>query len=354
MRMNNSPFYPCSAEDPYGYGPWPGLLGHGQSPDPSLSAFRRDVSVVRVPLGGTYATDNLTAARYLVQQLKTNPDLTSDERVQMLIWLREALAALRTASGTISQSELGQLYRDAKGIPGVGDLVDATASPSSLPGTLAAGAGTLHAAALRAPVSDVLGLPPDVQKRFLQWANKGGNQGIKSARKNFGNAIKITKVEGKFVFEIPASESAKSFIIRGQAADRMIRIPAYRALAQDALHTKVPMSVEGYGATRIGGMLTSIKVGTALAFGPQMILDAIDSHSFGQWLSLEAHNQPANAAAWGVAIVVTAAGTALAISAPIVIAGGLVLGAGAAIVVSMSGAGKWMGDHIDEWRGYHP
>ena len=125
--MNNSPFYPCSAKDPYGRGPWPGLLGRGQSPDPSLLPFRRDVSVVRIPLGGSYGTDNLIAARYLVQQLKANCDLTSGERAQMLIWLREALVALCTASSVVSPSEMGELYRHAKSIAGPGDIVDATA-----------------------------------------------------------------------------------------------------------------------------------------------------------------------------------------------------------------------------------
>lgn len=48
--MDNSPFYPCTAEDPYGFGPSSGLPGPGQLPDPSLSPFRRDVGVTRTPL----------------------------------------------------------------------------------------------------------------------------------------------------------------------------------------------------------------------------------------------------------------------------------------------------------------
>lgn len=120
-----------------------------------------------------------------MQQLKANPDLTPDERAQFLIWLREALADLRTASGTVSQSEVGQIYRDAKSIPGVGEFVEATVSRSNLAGTFAAGAGALHSASMQAPVSKLLDLAPDLQKRLLQWANKGGNQGIKSTRKHF-------------------------------------------------------------------------------------------------------------------------------------------------------------------------
>ncbi|MDN7181909.1 hypothetical protein M0D69_28650 [Caballeronia sp. SEWSISQ10-4 2] len=350
--MNNSPFYACTAEDPYGYGPSPGLLGPGQSPDPSLSLFRRDIGVIRVPLGGSYATDNLTAAQYIVQRLKSNPDLSASERIQLVLWLREALNAMRSASSRASQSEVGKVYQQARSIPGVGEVIDVSVAPGSLPATLAAGSATLHAVASRAPVSGMLDLPPDLQKRLLQWANKGGNQGIKSARKNFGDVLKITKVDGKFVFEIPASETAKSFVIRGQAAERVIRIPAYRQLAQDALESKTWMNMEGYGSTRLGGILTGAKGTAALSFGPQMVLDAIDSHSFGQWLSLEAHNQPANLAAWGVSFVVAA----VLGSASAVVVVPLALGAGVvvALFVNHEGVGNWIGDHVDAWRGYRP
>lgn len=350
--MNSSPFYPCTAEDPYGYGPSPGVLGAGQSPDPGLSPFRRDIQIVRVPLGGTYATDNLTAAQYIVERLKNNPDLPPQERIQLVMWLREALAALRSASSRVSQSDVGKVYAQAKSIPGVGDFMDVSVAPGSLPATLAAGSATLHAVASRAPVSEMLNLPPDLQKRLLQWASKGGNQGIKSARKNFGSSLKITKVDGKFVFEIPASESAKSFIVRGQAAERVIRVPAYRQLAQDALDSKTWMSMEGYGSTKLGGMLTGAKGTAALSLGPQMLLDAIDSHSFGQWVSLEAHNQPANLAAWGVSFVVAALlGGA---SAVVIVPVALVAGMAAALFVNQSGLGKFVGDEIDTLRGYRP
>ncbi|WP_321950760.1 hypothetical protein [Paraburkholderia bannensis] len=307
---------------------------------------------MRTPLGGTYSTDNLTAAHYLIQRLKSDPDLPADERIQLVMWLREALAALRSASDKVSQSEVGKLYREALAIPAVGDVVNVSVSPSSLPATLAATSATLHAVASRAPVSSLLDLTPDQQKRLTQWANKGGNQGIKSARKNFGSELRITKVDGKFAFEIPAGESAKSFIIRGEAAQRMVRLPAYRQLAQDMLESRAWMTMEGYGSTRVGTILTGTKGSGVLAFGPQMVLDAIDAHSFGQWVSLEAHNQPANLAAWGVGLVVAALlGTASAvIVVPVAFGAGVV----AAVFVNRTGAGNAIGDRIDAWRGYHP
>ncbi|WP_460900610.1 hypothetical protein [Paraburkholderia jirisanensis] len=310
------------------------------------------MNIVNVPLGGIYATDNLTASRYLVQQLTTDSSLDPQQRAQQMLWLGDALKTLRQSPGTAQKSEIDQVYEQALKIPGFKEFLGATVSPSSLPGTVAAGAASLHSLAQAKPVSDLLDLPPNVQKQLLQWANKGGNQGIKSAQKKLGNAIKITKVEGKFVFEIPKGETAKAFILRGQTAEDVIRIPAYRALAQDALQSRNAISVSGYGATRIGGILSSAKVGAALAFGPQMALDGIDSHSFSQWVSLEAHHQPGNAAAWLTGLGVTATGVALGLSAPIVIPAALILGAGAAVVVTIFGVDTWIGDHVDHWIGY--
>jgi len=73
--------YPCTAADPMGTGSQQGLLGEGSLPWPSVVAARAFPS--SLDIAGTYATDDLSAAEFLINELSSpeaelSPEETED------------------------------------------------------------------------------------------------------------------------------------------------------------------------------------------------------------------------------------------------------------------------------------
>ena len=210
------------------------------------------------------------------------------------------------------------------------------------------------------PTSDLLDIPDGVRDKLLAWARKSGNQGIKSAQKRFGTTLELARVEGKWIFEIPVNKKAAGYVIRGRAAQNVVRIPAYRQAALDALEARNRLNLNGFGET-LGGHITGVGVGGLLALGPQAISDAIDADNLHQFASLEAHSQPANVAGWlagwGAGAVLPGAVVAI-VGAPVevpviaVLAVGFAVGIGVQITFSHL-YGKSFGEGWDRFAAHH-
>jgi hypothetical protein len=357
--MAGSEFNVCTADNPGGLFGQPGLLGPGSAPGTGqILGMGTDVSRVSVNVGGTYPADAGAASRYLIARLKFDKDMSPDERVNELLRLRQAL---RDAEKTVSKTEFGRLYKEAQSVPGLGgDVLNAIYGPTNVASTIATGAGSALSLAQKAPTSELLDIPEDVRQKLLAWARKSGNQGIKSAQKRFGETLDLVRVDGKWMFEIPVSKKAAGYVIRGRAAQNVVRIPAYRQLALDALEARNKLNIEGFGKT-FGGSITGVGVGGLLAMGPQAVFDAIDADNLHQFASLEAHNQPANAAGWlaGWATGAVLPGVVVAIvGAPVEVPVIAVLAVGFAVSIGVQVAfshvfGKSVGDAWDRFAADH-
>ncbi len=291
-------------------------------------------------------------------KVKYDSDLAPADRVNVLLQLR---LALRDAEKSLNKTEFGKLYKEAQSVPGLsGDILNAIYSPSNVSATIASGAGAVMSQVQKASTSELLELPDDVRAKLLAWANKGGNQGIKSFQKRFGKTLQLLRVEGQWVVEIPVNKKAAGYVIKGRSAQNVMRIPAYRQATLDALEARNKLNLDGFGKS-MGGQITGVGVGGLLAFGPQAILDAIDADNMHQFASLEAHSQPANAAGWlagwaagavapAVAVMIVGAPVELPVIA--VLAIGYGVGISAQIVFSHL-YGKQVGDAWDEFAAKH-
>lgn len=357
--MAESEFNACTADNPGSLFGHPGLLGPGGAPGVGpVLGLGTDVSRVWANVGGAYPADAGAASRYLIARLKYDKDMTPEERVNVLLQLRQAL---RDAEKTFSRTEFGKLYKEAQSVPGLGgDVLNALYAPTNVGATLATGAGAALSLAQKAPTSEFLDIPDNVRAQLLAWARKSGNQGIKSAQKRFGKTLDLVRVDGKWMFEIPANKKAAGYVIRGRAAQNVVRIPAYRQAALDALEARNRLNLEGFGKTA-GGHITGVGVGGLLALGPQAISDAIDADNLHQFASLEAHSQPANAAGWlaGWAAGAVLPGAVVAIvGAPVevpviaVLAVGFAVGIGVQITFSHL-FGKHIGDGWDRFAAHN-
>jgi hypothetical protein len=357
--MAETEFYTCTAENPGGLTGLPGLLGPGSSPamGPVLG-MGSDISRISIDVGGSYPADAAAASRYLIAKLKYDTDMTPEERISDL---RQLQLALRDAETTLNKTEVGKLYKEAQGVPGLtGDILNAVYAPTNISSSLATATGAAIATVQKAPTSDLLGIPESTRQQLLAWARKGGNQGIKSARKRFGQALELVRVDGKWMFEIPVNKKAAGYVIRGQAAESVVRIPAYRQAALEALEVRNRLGSAGFAKT-MGGHITGFGAGGLLALGPQAISDAIDANNMHQFMSLEAHSQASNAAGWlagwaagaylpGIALAVVG----LPVEAPVLVglAVGFVVGLGVQIYVSHH-ANKRIGDAWDRFAAEH-
>jgi hypothetical protein len=296
VNMSDTEFYACTADNP---GP---LMGNGGMLGPSAlpgvgfgGARQSEVTPVLVDLGGVYPADSRAVSRYLIAELKYDDSLTAEQRANDLVMLQQAL---REVEQEFNKTEFGKLYKEAQTVPGLtGDILNAFYAPSNIGATAATAAGSALSLVPKAPTSDLLDIPDQARQKLLAWARKGGNQGIKSAQKRFGNTLKLVRIDGKWAFEIPAGKKAAGYVIKGRAAANVVRIPAYRQAALEALEAKNRVNLEGFGET-LGGRITGVGAGGLLALGPQAILDSIDADNLHQFASLEAHSQPANAAGW--------------------------------------------------------
>ena len=357
--MAESEFYACTAENPGALTGFPGLLGPGASPNVGpVLGMGSDISRTSIDIGGSYPADAAAASRYLIAKLKYDTDMTPEERVSDL---RQLQLALRDAETTLNKTEVGKLYKEAQTVPGLtGDILNAAFGPTNIGSSLATATGAALATVQKAPTSDLLDIPESTRQKLLAWARKGGNQGIKSARKRFGQTLELVRVDGKWMFEIPANKKAAGYLIRGRAAQTVVRIPAYRQAALDALEVRNRLGLAGFNKT-IGGHITGIGAGGLLALGPQAISDAIDADNLHQFMSLEWHSQPANVAGW---LAGWAAGTyvpgmflavvGLPVEAPVLVglALGFVVGLGVQIYVSHH-ANTPIGDWWDQFAKEH-
>jgi hypothetical protein len=309
-------------------------------------------------VGGSYPADSAVACRYLIAQLKHDTDLTPEERLSLLAQLQQAL---RDAEKSFDKTEFGKLYKEAQSVPGLGgDVLNAAFAPTNVTGTLATATGAALSAVQKAPTSDLLHLPAGTQQKLLAWARKGGNQGIKSARKRFAGTLELVRVDGKWMFEIPVGKKAAGYVMRGRVAQGVVRIPAYRQAALEALEARNRLNLGGFGKS-IGGHITGVGIGGLLALGPQAISDAIDADNLHQFASLEAHNQPANAAGWlagwaaGAALpgaVIAIVGAPVEVPVLAVLAVGFGVGLGVQILTSHL-FGKKIGDSWDRFAAAH-
>jgi hypothetical protein len=357
--MSGAEFNACTADNPGTLFGQPGLLGPGGAPGTGqILGMGNDVLPIAVNVGGTYPADAGAASRYLIARLKYDQDMTPQERVNELLQLRQAL---RDAEKTFSTTEFGKMYKEAQKIPGLGgEVLNGIYAPTNIGSSLATGAGAALSLTQKAPTSDLLDIPEGVRDKLLAWARKSGNQGIKSAQKRFGTTLELVRVEGKWVFEIPVNKKAAGYVVRGRAAQSVVRIPAYRQAALDALEARNRLNVEGFGKT-LGGHITGVGVGGLLALGPQAISDAIDADNLHQFASLEAHSQPANLAGWLAGwgagtylpgFIVAAAG--LPVELPVLAVLAIGFGVGLLVQVGVSHfAGKRMGDAWDRLAADH-
>jgi hypothetical protein len=357
--MAESEFNACTADNPGTLFGQPGLLGPGGAPGVGpVLGMGTDVSRIWANVGGRYPADAGAASRYLIARLKYDQDMTPEERTNVLLQLRQSL---RDAEKSFSQTEFGRLYKEAQTVPGLGgDVLNGIYAPTNVGSSLATGAGAALSLTQKAPTSDLLDIPESVRAKILAWARKSGNQGIKSAQKRFGKTLELVRVDGKWVFEIPVNKKAAGYVIRGRGAQNVVRIPAYRQAALEALEARNRLNLNGFGET-LGGHITGVGAGGLLALGPQAISDAIDADNFHQFASLEAHSQPANAAGWlagwGAGAVLPGAVVAI-VGAPVEVPVIAVLAVGFAVGIGVQVAfshlyGESIGKAWDGFAAHH-
>jgi hypothetical protein len=316
--------YPCTAADPMGTGPQQGLLGEGSLPWPSVVAARAFPS--SLDIAGTYATDDLSAAEFLINELSSpEAELSPEETEDYYTTLIFLFGKLKKAPNVAAKQFLA-LKEKAEKIPVVGPLLFSTAN---LPGTLASVGGTLHAGSKATKVENLLDLSKSTKTQLKKWAASRGKSGSVSAYRAFRGRIKLIRIGGNLYFEIPATAKASIYRLGGGVVGNTIHVPAYNA----AKMLKSTAHVDGnlYGQRGVGKMLVGKSAGPILAFGPQLIIDINSATSGRDFLEKTAYSQPTNALVFasGVAIGAT-------VSAPAVVVIAIGLGVGLAIQIIMS------------------
>lgn len=315
-----------------------GLLGRGQQGFVGESAM--DFYMQPGRFAGEYATDDYTAAVYLVHQL-SSPDeqMSPKEYKDAALLLRELLERLKHAAN-VSAEALQSLQQAAANIPGIGSLMFSSAN---LPGTIASASGAVMAAAKARKVADLLDLTADQKSQLQRWANNRGAPGARSASKTFKGSIKIIAKHGQLFFEVPVTAVAQHYKILGQVGQSVAHIPVGSARA--ALNQRVPLHANG--ATGALKILSGNTVGFALAVGPQAYMDLSSSTSAKDFYNKSVASQPTNLASFvggiaGGAAVPVVYGALAAGAAPLAVV--LVVGWGFGLFVQYvmvsSGADK--------------
>ncbi|CAI3803482.1 hypothetical protein GLGCALEP_03377 [Pseudomonas sp. MM221] len=327
--------YPCTAADPMGSGEQDGLLGQGDLPWPSVVAAR---TYDRLDIGGLYSADDMSAAEFLIAELKSSEtELSADEAEEYAVLLRNLISKIET-SAEVTKDQALAIKKKAEALPVVGPLLFST---PNLPGTLASIGGVVHAGSKATRVEDLLDLTEATKKQLKRWATSRGKPGSVSPRRAFRGRIKLVSRGGNLFFEIPATTKANIYRVAGKTVGDVIHLPAYGTAKELSRLAHVDSS--GYGQRGVGKVLG--KAGPALAFGPQLAIDAHDATSFEDFLSKSAYSQPTNAAAFAAGVVV---GSIMSGPAIVVISVGWIAGVVVQLVMSdeVTGAGTAIGDFL--------
>ena len=271
-----------------------GLLGSGQQGFAGESAM--DFYMQPGRFAGLYATDDYTAAVYLVHQLSSRDEqMSSDESKSAALLLRKLLQKLKYAIN-VSVEALQALQAAAENIPVIGPLMF---SGGNWPGTIATAASGAMAAAQSRKVTDLLDMTPEQKAKLNAWADSRGTPGARSARKTFKGSIKIIAKEGQLFFEIPVTAVAKHYKILDAIGPSVAHVPVKNTKA--ALSQRAHLHAEG--GTGVLKFMGSNPVGIALAVGPQAYLDYSSSSTNLEFYNKSVHSQPTNivSAGFGVA-----------------------------------------------------
>lgn len=322
----------------------PGLLGRGQQGFAGESAM--DFYMQPGRFAGEYATDDYTAAVYLVHQLSSpDEDMSPDEFRSAALLLRELLQKLKSATN-VSAEALQALQKAAENIPVIGTLMF---SGGNLPGTIAAAAGGVMAAAKARKVTDLLEMTPAQKAKLHAWANSRGTPGAQSAAKTFKGSIKIIAKGGQLFFEVPVTAVAKHYKILGAVGPSVAHIPIGNTKA--ALNQRTHLHANG--ATGMLKFMGGNSVGAALAVGPQAFLDYSSSTTGTEFYNKSVQSQPTNIASAvagvGAGWLMTAGAAALALpAAPLVavVAVSFVAGVFVQWVIVRTGLDKTVSDAL--------
>ncbi|MBO9551039.1 MAG: hypothetical protein J7573_16445 [Pseudomonas sp.] len=319
-----------------GVGPQDGLLGDGALPWPSDVAARAFPSTVDI--GGSYAIDSISGMEFLIAEL-SNPesDLSETESEEYLALLCSLLSEAKS-SGAAGAEQLLALKQKAELIPVVGPLLFST---TNLPGTLASVGGIVHSGAQATKVENLLDLTDATKKQLKRWASSRGKPGSVSPRRAFRGRIKLVSKGGNLFFEIPATAKANVYRVAGKVVGDVIHLPAYGTSKE--LSRLAHVDNNGYGQRGVGKVLN--KAGPALAFGPQLFMDAHDATSVEDFFKRSAYSQPTNAAAFAAGWVI---GTFVGGPAIVVLAVGWIAGVVVQLVMSdeETGAGRAIGNFL--------
>lgn len=302
----------------------PGLLGRGQQGFAGESAM--DFYMQPGQFAGEYATDDYTAAVYLVHQLSSrDEDMSPDEFRSAALLLRELLQKLKSATN-VSVEALQALQKAAEKIPVIGTLMF---SGGNLPGTIATAAGGIMAAARARKVTDLLDLTAEQKSKLNAWANSRGAPGAQSASKTFKGSIKIISKKGQLFFEIPVTAVARHYKILGEVGSSVAHVSVGNTKA--GLTQRAHLHANG--ATGMLKLMGGNSVGAALAVGPQAFLDYSSSTTGTEFYNKSVYSQPTNivSAAVGVGSGYALAGAAALFAVPaaplvVVVAVGFVAG----------------------------
>ncbi|HYQ51712.1 MAG TPA: hypothetical protein VES70_14975 [Pseudomonas sp.] len=319
-----------------GTGGQDGLLGQGDLPWPSVVAAR---TYGRLDIGGIYSADDVSAAEFLIAELKSpDSELSADEAEEYALQLRALISKIES-SAKLTKDQVLALKKKAESIPIVGPLLFGTAN---LPGTLASVGGLIHSASKATKVEDLLDMTDATRKQLKKWAASRGKPNSVSASRAMKGRLKLVRVGGNLYFEIPANTRASIYRLPGPAGGSHVHIPAFNTAK--ALRATAHVDGAAYGSRGVGLVLTGKAAGGALAFGPQAYLDWSSSTSVGDFATKSAYSQPTNALAFAAGLAI---GTATA-PAVVVITASILAGLAIQLVMSddVTGWGTDLGNFL--------
>lgn len=241
-------------------------------------------------LSGMFAADPACVAWATLAGLQKNNFKYPEQQVLCAQYFVEAFYELRKFNDEASQSEVAKIYRKATQIPYyIGDTIDAIFSPASLPSTFSTIAAVKAAVRLNRPVSSLLHLDPEQLQRLKTWSNHK-TAGIKSAKLNFPD-LKIIKIEGQWVFEIPGKRLKLYAIKNTNVAQKMVRLRIGHGMTMEDLNKIARVNSASLDKLSFSGKCLRIVPSGVLSIGPQLVLDVLNAKSFDNFLSLEAHDQ---------------------------------------------------------------